>query len=202
MNLIIARYMAEVHTVMPGVVVDYDIATQSATIQPSLKRGIAGTIMRLPQLLKVPVVFPATATTWLRLPVKAGDPVMVHCSESSLDQWWVSGGEVDPEIPARFSLADAIATPGLHALPQAIVPKGAPSSVELVNGLAWLEITAEGRFKMTNGAVELLSLLDSILGHLITLTTIPAVPGTPLTLAPNVIIQLGIDKTKLQTLKA
>ncbi len=201
-NLIINRYMAEVHTVMPGVVVDYDIATQTATIQPSLKRSIAGQILSLPQLLKVPVVFPATAHTWLRLPIAAGDPVMVHCAEGSLDRWWVSGGEVDPEIPAKFSLADAIATPGLHALPQAIVPKGAPSSVELVNGLAWLEITAEGRFKVTNGAVELLTLLDSVLGNLMTLTTIPAVPGTPLTLNPAVIIQLGINRMQLQTLKA
>lgn len=201
-NLIIDRYMAEVHTVMPGVVVDYDIATQTATIQPSLKRAIAGQVLSLPQLLKVPVIFPATATTWLRLPVSEGDPVMIHCAEGSLDAWWTSGGEVAPEIPAKFSLADAIATPGLHALPQAITPKGAPSSVELVNGLAWLEITAEGRFKVTNGAVELLALLDSVLGNLMTLTTIPAVVGAPLTLNPAVIIQLGIDRVKLQTLKA
>ncbi len=133
-NLIISRYMAEVHTVFPGEVVSYDIATQSATVQPLLKRSIAGKVLSLPQLLNVPVVFPATTTTWLRLPVSARDRVMVHCAEGSLDKWWVSGGEVEPEIPAKFSLSDAIATPGLNARPQAIVPRGANSSVELVNG--------------------------------------------------------------------
>ncbi len=201
-NLVIARYMAEVHTVMPGKVVAYDIATQTATIQPALKRSIGGQVLSLPQLLKVPVVFPATAATWLRLPVAAGDHVMIHCAEGSLDSWWLTGNEANPQIPAKFSLADAIATPGLHALPQAIIPKGADTSVELVNGSAWIEITALGKFKLTNGAVELLTVLDSILGHLIALTTIPAVVGTPLTLDPTVIAELTVDQINLDLLKA
>lgn len=186
---------------MPGVVVDYDLATQTATVQPSLRRKLGGQVMNLPKLTHVPVVFPATATTWLRLPVGPGDPVQLHFSEASLDKWWVVGGEVDPAIPARFALGDAFAMPGLHAKPMAIVPKGAPSSVELVNGAGWLEITADGRFKLANGSGELLTLLDQVIEHLAALYTIPAVVGSPLTLDPNVIRQLQQDKLALDQLK-
>ncbi len=201
-NLIIARYMAEVHTTMPGKVVAYDIATQTATIQPALKRSIGGQVLSLPQLLKVPVIFPATATTWLRLPIAAGDHVMIHCAEGSLDGWWRTGDEVDPQIPAKFSLADAIATPGLHALPQAIVPRGANTSVELVNGIAWLEVTADGRFKITNGVVDLLGILDSVLDALMALTTTPAIVAAPCALSPATIAQLTTAKVSLALLKA
>ncbi len=64
-----------------------------------------------------------------------------------------------------------------------------------------LEITAQGKFKLSNGAVELLTVLDDILGHLTSLTTIPAVVGTPLTLDPRIITQLINDRVNLGLLK-
>lgn len=201
-NILIDRYMSEVHTCMPGEVVDYDAATQTATIKPSLKRFIAGDIFAQPLLLKVPIIFPATGTAWLRLPVAAGAKVALHFSESSLNTWWPKGGEVDPDIPTRFTIADAIAVPGLNAKPNAIVAKGAATSLELVNGSSWVEITAAGKFKLTNGAVDLLQVLDDILGHIIGLSTTNAIVGSPCVLSPPTQLQLQLDRVNLDLLKA
>lgn len=201
-NILIDRYMSEVHTCMPGVVVAYNAENQTATVKPSLKRFIAGDIFSQPLLLEVPIIFPATKTAWLRLPVAEGDPVMLHFSEASLDRWWPNGGEVDPDIPTKFAIADAIAVLGLNAKPDAIVAKGALTSLELVNGTSWVEITAAGKFKLTNGAVELLQVLDDILGHIIGLSTTNAIVGSPCALGPATLVQLNLDRLNLDLLKA
>ena len=161
-NIAIDRYMCDVHTCMPGVVIDYNPGTQTATIQPSIKRKYAdGVLQSLPQLQNVPVVFPATKTSWVRLPVTAGDEVVLHFAERSIDQWWLSGGEVDPGIPHKFNLTDAIATPGLHAQGNAIKPKGGMTSLEICNGTIFIELLPTGQIKISNGFVDLISLLNT-----------------------------------------
>ncbi len=171
-NLLIERYMTEAHFCAPGIVVSYDSTTQSASVQPSLMRkynapsGADIPAVPLPQINMVPVVFPATATSWVRLPVAVGDQVMLHFSDRSLDLWWTSGGIVDPEIPHKFSLTDAIAVPGLRSKGTAINPKGAPTSLEICNGNVWLELMATGQVKLSNGVVDLVQGLYTFLNGL------------------------------------
>jgi hypothetical protein len=200
-NLTIERFMSEVHTVMPGEVVSYDPSTQTATVQPALKKNYAGQAISLPLLPLVPVIFPAAAGSWLRLPVSAGDRVLLHFSEGSTDEWWVKGGQTQTNIAAKFALGDAFATPGLNPKPNAIVPKGLPTSIELANGIAWLEVTANGGFKLSNGSVELLTLLDTILGHISNLKVVDPISG-PLPLDPVSILNLATDRAYLAQLKA
>lgn len=166
-NLAIDRFMCEVHTCMPAKVVSYDPSTQTATVQPTLQRVylVQGQehAVDLPEIFQVPVVFPATANAWLRLPLAAGDLVMVHFSERSLDAWSQTNGgsTLDPLIPHKFSLADAIAVPGLRPQSQAISVKGAATSLELCNGSTWIELLATGQVKITNGTVDLMEALTT-----------------------------------------
>ncbi len=166
-NLAIDRFMCEVHTCMPATVVNYDPSTQTATVQPTLQRVylVQGQehAVDLPEIFQVPVVFPATANAWLRLPLAAGDLVMVHFSERSLDAWSQTNGglTLDPLIPHKFNLADAIAVPGLRPQSQAISAKGAATSLELCNGSTWIELLATGQVKITNGTVDLMEALTT-----------------------------------------
>ena len=197
------RYMSEVHTCMPGIVVSYDPSKQTAVVQPAFKRKFVGQdAQSMPKLYNVPVIFPAGNGCWIRLPVAAGDPVELRFTERSLDAWLSSGGEVDPGMPHKFNLSDAIATPGLRPPSQAITPKGADSSVEIVNGTAWIEITADGKFKIKNAGAELLTMLNDLITHLISLTTTNAVAGAPCALSLTTIADLTADQAKLALLKA
>lgn len=198
----IDRFLSEVHTCMPATVVSYDYQKQTATVQPSIKEPLAGEVQTLPQIPNVPVYFPATANAWIRLPVAAGDQVMLHFAERSLDKWNDGDGSpVDPGTLHRHHLSDAIATPGLRPASQAISPKGAETSVEITNGSGWIEITPSGKFKVSNGTVELLVLLDTIIGHIKDLTTTNAIVGSPCTLSPVTIGSLAADIVQLELLK-
>jgi hypothetical protein len=163
-NMAINRALGEMHVCLPGEVVSYDPGTQSATVQPTIKVLYVGkdTPELLPQIQQVPVVFPATANAWVRLPLAAGDTVMLHFAERSLNDWLLKGGHVDPVIGNRFCLSDAIAVPGLRPQSAAIVAKGAATSLEVVNGQGWLEITQAGKFKLSNSGGDLLKLLQTI----------------------------------------
>ena len=195
MMLAIERVLGSVHTCMPAVVVDFDISTQTATVQPSLQINMGGTLQTLPQISKVPVVFPSTATAWVRLPVAKGDQVMLHFSEQSLDKW--AQGDGSPTAtgtPHRFDLSDAIAVPGLRPNSKAFKAKGAPTSLEVTNGLGWLELSNDGRFNFSNGTTKffdaLVKLLQDIqLGQC-------ASPGSPL-----VMPTFTTDLVALETLK-
>lgn len=203
-NLAIDRILLEVHTSMPGKIVSYDRSKQTATVQPALKVKYAdqAEAQPLPEIQNVPVIFPSVAGGWMLLPMAAGDNVDLHFAERSIDQWFENGGVVDPMIPAKFQLTDCIATPGLNPSNAAIVPKGAATSIEIATAGGWIEITATGKFKITNGSVELLTVLDSILTHLIALSTTNAVVGSPCLLSLATIAQLTADQVQLDLLKA
>ncbi len=202
-NMVIERFMSEVHTCMPAKIVSYDSATQSATVQPSFKERFVGQpVQSMPQISNVPVIQFATESAWFRVPVKAGDTVMLHFAERSIDQWWSHGGEVEPNTPTMFGLSDAIAVLGLRPRMQAIQPKAAEDSIEMANGQGWFEITADGKFKMKNSGAELLTILDSFFDTMAAMTTINCVPGSPVTLDPSVITKIELAKSKLALLKA
>ena len=184
-NLLIDQYMTEAHFCAPAVVVSYNAATQSATVQPTLMRkynsptGADLPAVLLPQISNVPVVFPATATAWLRLPIAAGDLVMLHFSDRSLDAWWATNGAapLDPKIPHKFVLADAIAVPGLRPGQAAIAAKGAATSVELACGILWLELMASGQVKLTNGTVDVIQALSTFATTVSSATNVGQIAG-------------------------
>ncbi len=182
-NLAIDRFMSDVHTSMPGKIVSYDVATQTATVQPSLKRTyVGGEPQLLPQLQKVPVIFPSIKNGWLRFPVSAGDTVLLLFSERSLDTWFKNGGEVDPMVPHKFNMSDAVAVIGLNPSTVPIVPKGASSSTELAFGSAYIEITALGQFRIKNTFADLMSALKTFATTSSTATTAPQIAAAAATL--------------------
>ncbi len=203
-RIAVDRILMDVHTSMPGIIQEYDAATQSATVQPCLKRKYASETeaRALPVLQNVPVSFPSFSGGWLKFPLKKGDRVLLIFAERSLDTWFERGGIVDPEIPEKFALSDAIAIVGLNDRNNALVPNGAASSVELSFGKAFIEITSDGKFKIKNDQAELLDVMSSILDHMIAFKSTNCVVGSPVTLFPDNLIQLNLDKVKLNMLKA
>lgn len=111
--------LQNLHTAMPGEVVAYDAATQTADVRPLLReRGIneAGEVEQrdLPVLVRVPVVFPGGGGFRLTFPLQAGDGVLLVFAEGSLERWQPLGGVQDTD-GRRHHIADAVAFAGLHA---------------------------------------------------------------------------------------
>jgi hypothetical protein len=190
--------LSDLHTHLPGRVESYDPATGLASVVPLLKRKYAAddAAIELPVIPGVPVMHPRAGNAWVKLPIAAGDMVLLEFSERSLDRWLEKGGVVDPEDPAKFSLNDAVAYPGLYPKPSALAQKGATTSLEIVNGNTVIEITAGGTVKITATKVVVTSsdinLGDESGGALVKVSDIAnglvlsAASGSPVTWVPAV----------------
>lgn len=119
---LVKRMLQNVHTSIPGTIVSFDPATQTATVRVDVKKssmiGDKKEYKELPPLVKCPVVFPNSQSKGfaVTMPVSAGDSVLVNFSESSIDKWQQFGGVQEPEgsiISRNHDLTDAIATIGL-----------------------------------------------------------------------------------------
>ncbi|GAB1578678.1 Gp138 family membrane-puncturing spike protein [Bordetella petrii] len=139
---LIAAELAEVHTTLPGVIVAYDGST--AVVRPALPKQLAnGQVLPAPQIVSVPVCWPvgdvAGALALISVPLKAGDPVVLHFSERALESW-LAGGDGPPDDPRQFDLTDAFAAPVVR-------PGAAAADTEHVSvqyGPGSMKIAADG----------------------------------------------------------
>lgn len=118
----------ELNTMLPATVVSYDPATQTAEVQPSLKRTsiVPPSVDSRPRLKDVPVVFPRAGQGGAYFPLEEGDPVMLLMCQRSLDDWIDEGGEVEVRDTRLHDLTDAVIIPGMFPLSGAISsPKAA-----------------------------------------------------------------------------
>uniref|UniRef100_A0A6M3KTK7 Phage protein Gp138 N-terminal domain-containing protein n=1 Tax=viral metagenome TaxID=1070528 RepID=A0A6M3KTK7_9ZZZZ len=112
---------ARVHVSLPGRVISYDQATQTAAVQPILRARFEtpdgeAEAYRLPVLNRVPVLFPQGGGCSITWPLTSGDDVLLVISERSLAEWKANdSGDVSPRDPRRFDLSDAVAIAGLSS---------------------------------------------------------------------------------------
>lgn len=207
--------LCDVHTSMPGIVQSYDRATQTAKIQPSLKRKyVDGNIVDLPIINKVPVIFPRSKGKWVHFDLEEGDVVTLLFSERSLDTWKERGGQVSPDDPRKFHLSDAYAIPGGYDLQGALVPNGPEKSIELAHGKnhivieesgkitlknesGFIEISEAGKFKVTNNTEELVSLISDLADECSKILTNTVYgPQAPINKAAFTALKTKIDSLK------
>lgn len=116
----IQRRDRETHTGMPAEVQAYDPTKQTVDVQPLLMFLVpdeAGNLVAetLPVLSSIPVHFPGGGGMRATFPLVLGDTGWVKFAEGSLDAWQAKGGLTNPGDQRRFSIADAVFEPGLHA---------------------------------------------------------------------------------------
>ena len=158
---VIRRYveqrLCQVHTAIPGEVVDYDAGTRLATVQPTIKAlyESAGPIAR-PPIPNVRVVMPGGNGMEVSLPLAAGDTGLIVFCERSLDEWMTQGGNVTPETTRKHDLMDAVFFPGLAH--DRNVPSGGSATdlvVRATDNSVYVKITAAGEVQIKGSAVRL-----------------------------------------------
>lgn len=94
---------------MPGEVVSYDAATQTATIQPLYKPTHDGELVTMPQLYEVPIEFARSGNTAITHPIPAGTKVMLNPSMRSTENYQESEDGA-PSDTRSYNLSDMRAT--------------------------------------------------------------------------------------------
>ena len=111
----IVSWLTDVHTSLPGKVISYDAATQSAAIQPAVQRAIPSddgwTHVDYPVIPAAKVVWLAGGGSSLQLPLTAGDSVWLLFSEACWAQYRRTGQIAPPGDQRRFDLSYPIALP-------------------------------------------------------------------------------------------
>lgn len=151
---ITARF-GDLHTAMPGQIESYDYTTAKATVLPLLNRQLPdGSIMKLPVIQQVPVLWPRTDDAIIHFPLQRGDGVLLVFSERSLDEWLTTGGIVAPEDKRVFDLSDAIAIPGLFNLSATTPSINNNDDLNIIYKGQSIRIMANGNISLGNSGTQ------------------------------------------------
>lgn len=106
--------LLDLHTSMPGRVVTYYPATQTADVQPVIKRAIqsySGELVHeeLPIIHNVPIEWPGGGGYAMQFPVMSGDFVWLIFSEAATAMWRSTGQISEPGDLRRHDLSYACA---------------------------------------------------------------------------------------------
>lgn len=137
-----------VHTQMPGQVVSYDYKSQKADIQPLIKKRYSdGTVESFPILTNVPIILNRTKNSGITFPINKGDGVLIEFTERSLENWYLSGQEVEPGDPRKFDLSDSVAIVGLFSFKDDNLASN-NEDLEIHHGGQKITITSDGDIKI------------------------------------------------------
>lgn len=199
--------LATVHTSLPGRIVDYDQATQIATVQISVqfsRRGLDDE--RIPYtpspLSGVPILWPTGgggkySDTW---PLERGDEVWVHFAERSIDEWVMSDTSVvTPASVRRFNLSDAVATPAQSSR-KSPLPGEAVADARVIRGEEIRLGSASASDYVALASLvkaELDALWNAFNSHTHPIVVTPAPASSP-TLTPGLAGGVGAGKVKAE----
>jgi len=132
--------LLELHTAIPGKVVSYDAATQTAEVAPVVQRAEpavdgSSTLTPLPSIPNVPVQWPRGGGMALHLPLAPGDHVLLVFSESAIGHWRASGELAPPGDLRRHSVGYPVAIPGIAPEQLPIADPGAAGEAVLSGGV-------------------------------------------------------------------
>jgi hypothetical protein len=110
--------VAQVRVAIPGQVVSYDKATQTANIQPIVDDFVETETETfnesLPQLQGVPVAVYSGGGFFVHVPLVKGDTGLLVFQERSIDLWLKTGKQNPPQDLRRHHLGSAVFYPGVH----------------------------------------------------------------------------------------
>ncbi len=171
--------LADVRVSMPARVERYDRALQQVDVQVLIKDAYtdeegARVVEPLPVIACVPVCFPGAGSYRLTFPIAVGDTVLVVFGTGSLDVWLSQGGLVDPLDDRRFSLADAVAIPGLRDFGHPLVGDGtgAPDDALTLGHDTGAQVRVEqAAVRLNTAAGQLVALANKVEAELDALRT-------------------------------
>jgi hypothetical protein len=123
---VIESRLADVHTSIPGRIVKYDAATQTADVEIVIQRAEqseSGTIVHetFPVIPNVPVGWQSGGGYSFQFPLAVGDGVWLLFSEAAIANWRETGDVSPPGDLDRFDISYPIALPCARPRSKALV---------------------------------------------------------------------------------
>lgn len=103
---------------LPGEIVSFDPATQTATVKVMYKPRINGEPVTPPELLEVPVIQPRGGGFAFTLPLGKGDPVEISFEDRDTSEYHETGKQSPANSARMNSMSDAVAKPGRFPNPK------------------------------------------------------------------------------------
>lgn len=162
----LGSFAADVHVSMPGLIVSYDAASQTATVRPALRRVVAdenGDLVaeELPPIPNVPVCWPGGSGLTVHGTLAAGDTGDLIFSSWSHSEWQASGRVSTPGDLRANSLGHAKLYPGLRS--RANAAPDTDNSIGIPGGLR--AHFAAGAVSIGNGG-DFVALAQKVLAEL------------------------------------
>lgn len=202
---LVRHQIAMIHTVLPGVIVSYDEATQKVSVRASIssrfedRNGVVQ-VQTQPTISNVPVAFPSSTNNSITWPLTPGDPCLLVFAERSLDEWKSTGGtDIEASHLRRHSLTDAICLPGCTPFSSPL-PSSAFDSTAMVLRADEIRLVSAA----ATALIALGTLVDSVFTTVRTFinshTHTSALPGVPT--SPPIVPLAALPSTKASKVKA
>ena len=178
--------LSGVNTSQPGILTDYDPATQRASVRPLVQRAHvqetgAEKVEIVAEVHDVIVLHPGAARGRITFPVKKGDTCLLFHTSVAISKWRLRGGSVDPGDDRMHDLSDGIALVGLHSFNE--VPTPAPDDAVVVHVSGGVKVKLGGP-SASDGVVRLSDLEALVTGLDIKIAALTAgLPATATELA-------------------
>jgi len=207
---LIDNSLMDLHVSLPAKVVKYDYATQKADVQPLIKKRYRdGTVKSFPTITSVPVCFPRVNNSYVYMPLKKGDKVLVIISDYSLDNYLFGGQEIDPMDLRSHHLSDAFCVLGGYDFHNPIADLANADDLVIKNNVMKITMKPTGKCSIvgTDGVdlvTEAYNLASEGENATVSVVTTP-ITGTPWSTRHNASLNnsaaFGAIKTKLAKIK-
>lgn len=144
-----------------------------------------------PVLVDCPVVVLSGGTAALTFPIAVGDTCLVLFNDRDIDNWFASGTVGPVNTNRTHSFTDAIALVGIRSMLNPHLAYNT-DNVVLSNALGSVEITPDGKTKITNSIdtlndllQDLVTQINSLVTQTAAITVICAAPASPSSIPVN-----------------
>lgn len=164
----VASALAAVWTALPGIIEAYDPSHQTATVQPAVQGQVTApdgtvTLLSLPVITDVPIMFSSGGGVTLTFPVTKGDECLIVFASRGIDAWHALGGVQQPTAARKHNLSDAFAIVGIRSVPNTLSPAPSTTAAQLRSddGSVFVEVNKLG-------GIKLVAPLTTVVGELVT----------------------------------
>jgi len=210
--------LLDVHTILPGKIVEYNPTTQLAVVKPTMKRRMPVNVIgdnenfeevnpqnakltSMEQIFNTLVVFPVFngGKSFIHFPLSKNDKGIILFTSRSIEEYILGKGEDYPVYDFRHhNLSDAIFIPG--GLPSGLAVSNVNATdVIIQHDSMRFELKSTGKVAIKNQTNELLAIVDELIQTLTAAKTLTMMGPQPFT--PDTIAALNVVKTKLGTMK-
>lgn len=160
LDALMGGLQAEIHTCLPGIVQKY--SGGKADVLPAFRRAYRDedggeVVVSYPVVTNVPVMTPRGGGAYVSIPLKKGDPVVLICSQRSMDRYLETDGSapVDPADARMHHITDAWCYPGGGTFRNAAPAHADDLVIGLEDGACEIHVAPGGEVKIKASAVRL-----------------------------------------------